>query len=221
MTVATPIYMQARFYDPQVGRFLSTDPVEFGGGYAFAFNRYAYANNNPYRYVDPTGMSSEENPTEPNPPPEQPKPEEQKDPIKELVRAQDAARNNPDFQPTKQTHCNQATCSILKSLGAPMGDLTDKNGNALLAKDIAKNLSNSSDYKNVTADEAQLLANNGIPVIGVGNGHVATVRPQGVVADNPSAGKGPLINDIGRAVSVQNQNWAFGKNADVQYYAPR
>jgi RHS repeat-associated protein len=51
-------YMQARFYDPQVGRFLSADPVEFEGGDPFNVNRYAYANNNPYAYTDPSGMSS-------------------------------------------------------------------------------------------------------------------------------------------------------------------
>jgi RHS repeat-associated protein len=48
-------YMQARYYDAQVSRFLSVDPVEFDGTNPFAFNRYAYANNNPYKYSDPTG----------------------------------------------------------------------------------------------------------------------------------------------------------------------
>ncbi|KID55843.1 hypothetical protein JF50_15955 [Pseudoalteromonas luteoviolacea] len=57
-------YMQARYYDPVIGRFYSNDPVdtlghfEAGNG-AFGFNRYAYANNNPYRYTDPTGMAPE------------------------------------------------------------------------------------------------------------------------------------------------------------------
>jgi RHS repeat-associated protein len=50
-------YMQARFYDAAVGRFLSTDPIEFDGRDPATFNRYAYANNNPYRYIDPTGAS--------------------------------------------------------------------------------------------------------------------------------------------------------------------
>ncbi|MDR3445449.1 MULTISPECIES: RHS repeat-associated core domain-containing protein [unclassified Dyella] len=45
-------YMQQRYYDPQVGRFLSMDPVSAG---AVSFNRYSYANNNPYRFVDPDG----------------------------------------------------------------------------------------------------------------------------------------------------------------------
>jgi len=52
-------YMQARFYDPLVGRFLSTDPIHFQDGNPFTFNRYAYANNNPYRYTDPTGNAVE------------------------------------------------------------------------------------------------------------------------------------------------------------------
>lgn len=48
-------YLQARFYDPRVGRFLSTDPSHFEDDNPFTFNRYGYANNNPYRYTDPDG----------------------------------------------------------------------------------------------------------------------------------------------------------------------
>lgn len=51
-------YMQARFYDPLVGRFLSTDPIHFQDSNPFTFNRYAYANNNPYRYHDPDGRAA-------------------------------------------------------------------------------------------------------------------------------------------------------------------
>ncbi len=48
-------YMQARFYDPAVGRFLSDDPVGFTEASAFSFSRYLYGNANPYRYADPNG----------------------------------------------------------------------------------------------------------------------------------------------------------------------
>ena len=48
-------YMQARYYDPQLGRFLSTDPVEPDTMTGANFNRYAYAGNNPYSKYDPDG----------------------------------------------------------------------------------------------------------------------------------------------------------------------
>ena len=49
--------MGARYYDPVIGRFLSMDPVEFSEANPASFNRYAYANNNPYMYFDPDGES--------------------------------------------------------------------------------------------------------------------------------------------------------------------
>jgi RHS repeat-associated protein len=49
------VYMQARYYDPAVGRFLSVDPVGSSPGNAFNFNRYAYASNNPIVNIDPDG----------------------------------------------------------------------------------------------------------------------------------------------------------------------
>ncbi|MGZ3182660.1 MAG: RHS repeat domain-containing protein [Telluria sp.] len=51
------IYMQQRFYDPVAGRFLSVDPVATGSSSDSSFGRYAYANNNPYKYIDPDGRS--------------------------------------------------------------------------------------------------------------------------------------------------------------------
>lgn len=48
-------YFGARWYDPQAGRFTGIDPVGFVESSPQSFNRYAYANNNPYRYVDPDG----------------------------------------------------------------------------------------------------------------------------------------------------------------------
>jgi RHS repeat-associated protein len=48
-------YMQQRYYDPTIGRFLSVDPVTANSGTGGNFNRYWYANNNPYKFVDPDG----------------------------------------------------------------------------------------------------------------------------------------------------------------------
>lgn len=53
------IYMQARYYDPQIGHFLSTDPAPPISGDIFGFGRYGYGSNNPENRVDPTGMADE------------------------------------------------------------------------------------------------------------------------------------------------------------------
>jgi RHS repeat-associated protein len=51
------IHMGGRYYNPQIGRFLSIDPKEADPSDVHGINRYAYANNNPNRYVDPDGHS--------------------------------------------------------------------------------------------------------------------------------------------------------------------
>lgn len=49
-------YMQARYYDPVIGRFLSIDPVTFmDTGNPAMFNRYAYTWNDPVNLVDRLG----------------------------------------------------------------------------------------------------------------------------------------------------------------------
>jgi RHS repeat-associated protein len=52
------VYMQARYYDPVVGRFLGTDPTGPSAGDAFAFNRYVYGSNNPILNTDPDGRDT-------------------------------------------------------------------------------------------------------------------------------------------------------------------
>lgn len=48
-------YMQQRYYDPTIGRFLSVDPVTAMSDPVSFFNRYKYAANNPYKFTDPDG----------------------------------------------------------------------------------------------------------------------------------------------------------------------
>lgn len=53
-------YMQARYYDPVMGRFLGIDPLGFlNTGKVSMFNRYAYADNDPMNKIDPLGMAAE------------------------------------------------------------------------------------------------------------------------------------------------------------------
>jgi RHS repeat-associated protein len=48
-------YYRARYFSPGMGRFISEDPLSFDAGVHF----YAYAENNPSNWVDPTGQYSQ------------------------------------------------------------------------------------------------------------------------------------------------------------------
>lgn len=52
------VYMQARYYDPRIGRFLSQDPIGFKPSKPHMFNRYAYVGGDPVNRRDPFGMES-------------------------------------------------------------------------------------------------------------------------------------------------------------------
>ena len=49
--------MNARLYDPALGRFLAPDPVVTDPSSLLDFNRYMYARNNPMLYTDESGES--------------------------------------------------------------------------------------------------------------------------------------------------------------------
>jgi len=49
------VYMQARYYSADAGRFLSSDPPGISAGDLFSFNRYVYTYNNPINHIDPDG----------------------------------------------------------------------------------------------------------------------------------------------------------------------
>jgi RHS repeat-associated protein len=49
------IHLQARYYLPSIGRFLSPDPIVPAIGSA-GLNRYSYAANDPVNYADPSGL---------------------------------------------------------------------------------------------------------------------------------------------------------------------
>ena len=55
MQVDDIYYYNARWYDPMLGRFMQADTLVPSHQGTQGFDRYAYVNNNPMRYTDPTG----------------------------------------------------------------------------------------------------------------------------------------------------------------------
>ena len=48
-------YYNARWYDPELGRFIQADTIVPEPGRSKSYDRYTYVNNNPVRYTDPSG----------------------------------------------------------------------------------------------------------------------------------------------------------------------
>ncbi|MDD2999906.1 MAG: RHS repeat-associated core domain-containing protein, partial [Candidatus Riflebacteria bacterium] len=53
--ITNQYFNRNRYYSPALGRFVSKDPLSFGGGH----NLWRYSNNNPIRWLDPWGLIQE------------------------------------------------------------------------------------------------------------------------------------------------------------------
>ena len=49
------VHMNARYYDPAIGQFISPDTIVPDPGKVFGYNRYMYTYGDPLKYTDPTG----------------------------------------------------------------------------------------------------------------------------------------------------------------------
>jgi RHS repeat-associated protein len=50
-------YLQSRYYDPKIGRFISADVLLSTGQGVIGYNSFAYCGNNPVKRFDPAGNS--------------------------------------------------------------------------------------------------------------------------------------------------------------------
>ena len=59
------LHLRARDLNPNLGRFLSTDPVQPNAPGTQGYNPYAYVANNPTTWIDPSGFSAQRDPLTP------------------------------------------------------------------------------------------------------------------------------------------------------------
>ena len=55
--------MRARYYNPEIKRFINQDVLQGNISDGSTLNRYAYVNGNPVSLVDPFGLSGEMSPS--------------------------------------------------------------------------------------------------------------------------------------------------------------
>jgi RHS repeat-associated protein len=98
-----------RYYDPSAGRFLTRDPISYGGG----ANLYSYTSNNPVNAIDPLGLQGG---------PQKPAPSEPPTPDK-------GDPNNKCDSTVYGTEMNREMTAIAKKVGGRLDK--DKYGNIL------------------------------------------------------------------------------------------
>ena len=58
------LYLRARYYQPEIGRFVTKDPWAGNVDQPGTLNRYMYVTNNPVNHTDPSGLQAQYDPIE-------------------------------------------------------------------------------------------------------------------------------------------------------------
>jgi RHS repeat-associated protein len=236
-------YFGARYYASSMGRFLSPDwsatedPVPYAKlDNPQSLNLYGYVLNNPLSKDDLNGHEActvegmpVGNFTCTNLRLDIAEEVKRYHAVNRLVKAQNEAMKNKKYAPdpeTGTTHCSEGACSIAHAMGVnTSGVLSDSQGHNYDANTQINNLADPKNgYKAVSPDEAQALADSGELVFatqhGSEHGHIASVRPEGVLGDNPSGNSGPLLANVGESNGVMRASAVFTPaHGEVVYYA--
>jgi len=166
-------YLQSRYYDPALGRFISPDGYINANGDILGYNMYLYCSNNPVMFVDPNGesilaviigiaglggtliglASCAPNNPEPEPPKQPPEPEV--DPKK--IEQAHAAADNAIFKYIEKKDNKPATVDIVINLedskNAPPSGYYDYYFQRLYDRSVENLLKN-----NVNVEDANLMS---------------------------------------------------------------
>jgi hypothetical protein len=99
-------YFNARWYDPELGRFITEDPVKDG------VNWFSYVANNPLRYTDPTGLRLSDDDLE-----EERKSNEKEKRLKELEKELDIKEDYLDGRVRQGEKLDETRAIVVHSVG--------------------------------------------------------------------------------------------------------
>jgi RHS repeat-associated protein len=136
-------YYRARYYNPQIGRFLQTDPV----GYKDGMNCYQYCKNNSVNLVDPSGLFAN---------------------LSEDVTSPGGADECPDFASSQlpQSSAAAAILNILRVVCPGAALPTEEEIRRMLELSLC--MQNNMDTKGATGNDASLWGKFDPPTVGIG-----------------------------------------------------